>query len=627
MSPKKRAGASASAGAAAAGGAAGEPEGQQGTSTSGRAAAAVGKNGKAQQDSERQPAGRATKQQAAVTAAAASAPGSKAWAISRGPPLLVLVVALLAAFAAHKWPPDGLLALVTGPPATTPAAAAGGAPNNSSSSGGGEEWVVADARGFFPKGCKWREVYRKGQEPGFWDVRTYQYWDSVRSNWTDRQPSACTPRGLSNPGAHGWRWRNGSPRSAAHCNDKYCTYDNLWFNNGRFYLLVDGEAGVEPWKLTRNQELNIMHVANASHFLASTSHHVVRGDTLVFDFVFFMHPTAIGHWSEMLFPLFSILRQERSFSRPPTQFLQLHLKRCHVMEWVRATLATALGVGPDQNLPPIMWQQEVGQIVDQMAAPLEGYAPDAWVAFDRVLVVKDVYTGGVRTFLDTKDAHLFRKMLYAQYNLPPPRLRQPLPRTITFQRKRANRRVVNEEALLKMLAEFGEVRVVEFNASTPFRQQLETMASTSVLVSVHTSNLANAQFMQPGSAVFEIIQRNWFWHGLDKSFQVQTAMMGDIHHYAWRARLRNETEYIQERDAYRFGEWEPLQCNTEECVEAHTNVDVRVDIDAFRALLADRLPLVFAGWPVEAAAIPWPVQEGAEEAEAAEAAAEEGAEF
>jgi protein O-GlcNAc transferase len=36
-------------------------------------------------------------------------------------------------------------------------------------------------------------------------------------------------------------------------------------------------------------------------------------------------------------------------------------------------------------------------------------------------------------------------------------MRQPLPRTITFQRKRANRRVVNEEALLAMLAEFGEV--------------------------------------------------------------------------------------------------------------------------------------------------------------------------
>ena len=76
--------------------------------------------------------------------------------------------------------------------------------------------------------------------------------------------------------------------------------------------------------------------------------------------------TAIGHWSEMLFPLFSILRQERNFSRPPTQFLLLHLKRCHVMEWVRANLATALGVGPDQHLPPIIWQQEVGQITDQL---------------------------------------------------------------------------------------------------------------------------------------------------------------------------------------------------------------------------------------------------------------------
>lgn len=46
----------------------------------------------------------------------------------------------------------------------------------------------------------------------------------------------------------------------------------------------------EPWKLTRNQELNIMHVDNASRFLSSVDHFVVRGDTLVFDFVFFMHP-------------------------------------------------------------------------------------------------------------------------------------------------------------------------------------------------------------------------------------------------------------------------------------------------------------------------------------------------
>jgi protein O-GlcNAc transferase len=33
-----------------------------------------------------------------------------------------------------------------------------------------------------------------------------------------------------------------------------------------------------------------------------------------------------------------------------------------------------------------------------------------------------------------------------------------MPRVITFQRKRANRRVVNEEGLLALLAEFGEAR-------------------------------------------------------------------------------------------------------------------------------------------------------------------------
>ena len=42
--------------------------------------------------------------------------------------------------------------------------------------------------------------------------------------------------------------------------------------------------------------------------------------------------------------------------------------------------------------------------------------------------------------------------------LVPPRKQVPLNRHITFQRKRANRRVVNEEQLMELLKEFGEVR-------------------------------------------------------------------------------------------------------------------------------------------------------------------------
>jgi protein O-GlcNAc transferase len=77
---------------------------------------------------------------------------------------------------------------------------------------------------------------------------------------------------------------------------------------------------------------------------------------------------------------------------------------------------------------------------------------------------------------------------------------------ITFQRKRANRRILNEPDLLALLATYGTVRVVEFNASTPFAAQLGVMRDTGVYVSAHTSNLANAVFLQPGSAVVEIIQ-------------------------------------------------------------------------------------------------------------------------
>ena len=69
-----------------------------------------------------------------------------------------------------------------------------------------------------------------------------------------------------------------------------------------------------------------------------------------------------------------------------------------------------------------------------------------------------------------------------------------------------------------------QVRVVEFNTTTSFHEQLQVIAGTGVFISVHTSNLANAQFLPPGAAVFEIIQRNWVWENLDRSFQVRLAV-------------------------------------------------------------------------------------------------------
>jgi protein O-GlcNAc transferase len=47
--------------------------------------------------------------------------------------------------------------------------------------------------------------------------------------------------------------------------------------------------------------------------------------------------------------------------------------------------------------------------------------------------------------------------------------------------------------------------VVEFNGTSSLQEQLLTMRGTGLFVSVHTSNLANAPMLQPGSAVLEFI--------------------------------------------------------------------------------------------------------------------------
>jgi len=104
--------------------------------------------------------------------------------------------------------------------------------------------------------------------------------------------------------------------------------------------------------------------------------------------------TAIGHWGEMMFPLFSILKREPDFQWPPSQFLLLHLKRVslgcthlsvpflhltvivavmtanlpqvHLLEWARAVIATTLGVLPSRALPPVLMQQETDSVWDQI---------------------------------------------------------------------------------------------------------------------------------------------------------------------------------------------------------------------------------------------------------------------
>lgn len=49
------------------------------------------------------------------------------------------------------------------------------------------------------------------------------------------------------------------------------------------------------------------------------------------------------------------------------------------------------------------------------AAPLEGLATGEWACFERALVVRDIFTGGVRTFLSREDAQAYRSQIHAQH--------------------------------------------------------------------------------------------------------------------------------------------------------------------------------------------------------------------
>jgi hypothetical protein len=49
------------------------------------------------------------------------------------------------------------------------------------------------------------------------------------------------------------------------------------------------------------------------------------------------------------------------------------------------------------------------------AMPLEGVPADEWVVFERALIVRDLFTGGTRTFTNSSDARAFRADVYRQY--------------------------------------------------------------------------------------------------------------------------------------------------------------------------------------------------------------------
>ena len=47
------------------------------------------------------------------------------------------------------------------------------------------------------------------------------------------------------------------------------------------------------WDFTRNQKLHVLHVDSAEAFARGQVLRHIKGDTLLFDFVYFLHPVSL----------------------------------------------------------------------------------------------------------------------------------------------------------------------------------------------------------------------------------------------------------------------------------------------------------------------------------------------
>ena len=95
------------------------------------------------------------------------------------------------------------------------------------------------AEGFFSAGCRWRDAVND-KKLAFWDIRDYEYWNETSKSWSSEQPAACRVQ-LDAPTPE-YQWYNDS-RTTVNCNANHCIIDNLWYNDGRFFLLSDQENG------------------------------------------------------------------------------------------------------------------------------------------------------------------------------------------------------------------------------------------------------------------------------------------------------------------------------------------------------------------------------------------------
>ena len=113
--------------------------------------------------------------------------------------------------------------------------------------------------------------------------------------------------------------------------------------------------------------------------------------------------------------------------------------------------------------------------------------------------------------------------------------------------------------------------MVKFSGLT-FKEQLEIMSATNLLVTIHGAQLTNVIFMHPGGTVIEIFNPLF-----NTDFYKQMSAMAELHYIAlWKTRIVN-MEPISERRKW----WNPM-------VNFKTAVDVRALMSVVRPIVKKR---------------------------------------
>ena len=73
--------------------------------------------------------------------------------------------------------------------------------------------------------------------------------------------------------------------------------------------------------------------------------------------------------------------------------------------------------------------------------------------------------------------------------------------------------------------------------------------------------------------MLELLPYNWEWKGISQVYHNVTTTVGDIHHFAWRAKHPRWAQYVDENEA-RYAHWTAEECSSRSVSSCYMLIEV-----------------------------------------------------